>query len=66
LGASGHGKLGGIRAIYFYAARFETVLPMVAYAKNTQESLTDDQKKAVRKLTEGFERELEAERVSQA
>jgi hypothetical protein len=28
---------GGIRAIYFYVARYETVLLMVAYAKNTQE-----------------------------
>lgn len=25
----GMGKRGGIRVIYFYAARFETVLPMV-------------------------------------
>ena len=58
----GMGKRG-IRVIYFYAARFETVLPMVV--KNTQESLTNDQKKAVRKLTEGFEKELEAERGPQ-
>jgi hypothetical protein len=62
----GMGKRGGIRVIYFYAARYETVLLMVAYAKNTQENLTNDQKKAVRKLTEGFEKELEAERGPQA
>jgi hypothetical protein len=56
---AGMGKRGGIRVIYFYSVRANVVLLMTAYAKNMRENLTNDQKKAIRKIAEAFENGLE-------
>jgi len=55
----GMGKRGGIRVIYFYATASGVVLLMTAYAKNMQEDLTNDQKKAIRNSAETFEKSLD-------
>jgi hypothetical protein len=55
---AGMGKRGGIRVIYYHAVGYNIVVLITAYAKNTQENLTNDQKKAVRKLIETVEEGL--------
>src|SRR5579884_1758822 len=52
---SGMGKRGGIRVIYYYVNRAGVVGLITAYAKNVQENLTNDQKKAIRKIADWFE-----------
>lgn len=44
------GKRGGSRIIYYYHVSESEVLMITAYAKNKQEDLTEDQKKAMRNL----------------
>ena len=56
---AGMGKRGGIRVVYVHVARANIVLLITAYAKNVQENLTDDQKKAVRNLFSEFVKSLE-------
>ena len=51
----GTGKRGGIRVIYYYIARAEIVGLIAAYAKNVKGDLTNDDKKAIRKIVRWFE-----------
>ena len=51
-GKQGSGKRGGIRVIYLYAIIAEEVFLLTAYSKNQQENLTNDQKKAIRRLVD--------------
>ncbi len=44
------GKRGGSRVIYYYYVSESEILMITAYAKNQQEDLTEDQKKAMRNL----------------
>ena len=52
---SGGGKRGGIRVVYYYITRAGAVGLITAYAKSAQEGLTNDEKKAVRKIAQWFE-----------
>jgi len=51
--ASGHGKRGGIRIIYYWLVSHDTLLLLFAYPKSEQEDLTPDQLKQLRKIVEG-------------
>jgi mRNA-degrading endonuclease RelE of RelBE toxin-antitoxin system len=51
-GASGRGKRGGARVIYYYAIVKECVLLLLIYTKNEKDDLTRDQLTALRKLVE--------------
>ena len=48
--AKGHGKSGGIRVIYYYAASDEQIFMLVAYGKGVKDDLTDKEVTALRKL----------------
>lgn len=43
----GKGKRGGGRAVYYVMVSQETVLMLTAYAKNEQEDLSSEQRKAI-------------------
>jgi hypothetical protein len=43
----GKGKRGGVRVIYYWATGDDTILMLLAYAKNEQNNLTDEQTKAL-------------------
>jgi hypothetical protein len=45
-GFGGRGKRGGGRAVYILVMADDTVIMLFAYAKNEQEDLTSDQRKA--------------------
>ena len=51
--ASGHGKRGGIRIIYYWFVSPEVVLMLFAYPKNETDDLTPDQVKQLKKIVEG-------------
>jgi hypothetical protein len=51
--ASGHGKRGGIRVIYYWFVSPEVVLMLFAYPKNERDDLTPDQLKQLKKIVEG-------------
>ncbi len=51
-GATGRGKRGGVRVIYYWAIRLDRILMLFMYAKNEQDDLTPDQLKLLRKLIE--------------
>jgi len=44
---SGRGKRGGVRVIYYWAARDAVVLMLLMYGKNEQDDLTPAQKKVL-------------------
>ena len=48
---SGRGKRGGIRVIY-WVAREDLLLMLLAYPKNVQDDLTQDQLRALRQIVE--------------
>lgn len=48
----GRGKRGGARVIYYYVAQASQIRMLLAYAKNEQEDLTADQRKALRRIVE--------------
>ncbi len=48
--ASGRGKRGGLRVIYYWHPADETFYLLLAYPKNTQEDLTPIQLKVLRRL----------------
>ena len=48
--ASGRGKRGGARVIYYWVVAKDQIYMLLAYAKNAQEDLTDEQLKALRTL----------------
>lgn len=50
------GKSGGIRAIFYYYVRGETVYLIDAYPKNEKENLTDAEKNDLKKLSKAIER----------
>ncbi len=53
----GRGKSGSARVTYLYVHRQETVYLLLAFPKNVQGNLTDEQKKAVRRLASAIEAE---------
>ncbi|MBI5212704.1 MAG: type II toxin-antitoxin system RelE/ParE family toxin [Nitrospirae bacterium] len=50
--AGGHGKRGGIRAIYYWFVSQEIVLMLFAYPKGEQDDLTTDQLRQLKKIIE--------------
>lgn len=48
--ASGRGKRGGARVIYYYVVSEQTILLLFAYAKNVQGDLTSSQTKQLSNL----------------
>lgn len=50
--AKGHGKRGGVRAIYYWVISQDKILMLLLYAKNEMEDLTPDQLKTLRKIIE--------------
>ena len=50
--ASGHGKRGGARIIYFWATAQDRILMLFIYAKNESDDLTPGQMKTLRQLVE--------------
>jgi mRNA-degrading endonuclease RelE of RelBE toxin-antitoxin system len=51
-GASGRGKRGGVRVIYFWHPASTTLLMLFAFSKNEREDLTPVQRQALRKIVE--------------
>lgn len=54
LAVPGRGKRGGARAIYYYIASASRIILLLAYPKNVQDSLTADQKNALRSIIENW------------
>lgn len=50
--ASGRGKRGGARVIYYWATEQDHLLMLFIYAKNESEDLTRDQIKTLRQIVE--------------
>lgn len=50
IAASGRGKRGGARVIYYWIVARDQIYMLLAYAKNVQDDLTEDQLKALRTL----------------
>ena len=50
--ASGRGKRGGARVIYYWATEQEHLLMLFIYAKNESDDLTHDQIKTLRHIVE--------------
>jgi len=51
-GASGRGKRGGARVVYFWHPKSQCVLMLFAYSKNERSDLTPGQRRALRKVVE--------------
>lgn len=52
--ASGRGKRGGARVIYYYLDETIPLYALLVYAKNDQKDLTGDEKSVVSKLAEAI------------
>jgi hypothetical protein len=50
--ASGHGKRGGVRIIYYWATAQDRILMLFIYAKNESDNLTPNQIKTLRQVVE--------------
>ncbi|PJD94263.1 MAG: hypothetical protein CK424_00105 [Legionella sp.] len=50
--ASGKGKRGGVRVIYYYLTADSQIRLLLIYKKGIQDNLTEKQKKILRKLNE--------------
>lgn len=50
IAASGRGKRGGARVIYYWIVARDQIYMLLAYAKNVQDDLTEDQLKVLRTL----------------
>lgn len=48
----GRGKSGGARVIYYYVQSAAQIRLLLAYEKSEQDDLTDEQRKALRKIVE--------------
>ena len=48
----GHGKRGGVRAIYYWAASRQEIWMLMAYAKARKEDLTSQQLNLLRRIVE--------------
>lgn len=55
--AKGHGKCGGMRAIYYYKSAKGRIYLMYAYTKNKQADLTAEQAKLLNEAAKEFENE---------
>jgi mRNA-degrading endonuclease RelE of RelBE toxin-antitoxin system len=51
--ASGHGKRGGVRIIYYWFVLQETLLLLFVYSKREQDDLTPEQLRQLKKVVEG-------------
>jgi mRNA-degrading endonuclease RelE of RelBE toxin-antitoxin system len=51
--ASGRGKRGGARVIYYWFVSEDVILMLFVFPKNEQEDLTPDQSKQLKKIVEG-------------
>lgn len=49
-GGRGHGKRGGLRLIYYWDRKTETVYMLYLYPKNKQEDLTAEQRRLLSRL----------------
>ena len=50
LGIAGRGKRGGARVIYYWVTAKSQIYMLLAYAKNVQEDLTEEQLRVMRAL----------------
>jgi hypothetical protein len=50
--ASGHGKRGGARIIYYWATEQQRILMLFIYAKNESDNLSADQLKTLKQIVE--------------
>jgi hypothetical protein len=50
MAVSGRGKRGGARVIYYWVVAKDQIYMLLAYAKNVQDDLTQDQLKTLREL----------------
>ncbi len=48
--ASGKGKRGGVRVIYFYHVVGDRIYLMTCYAKNEKDDISDDMKKKLKDI----------------
>jgi mRNA-degrading endonuclease RelE of RelBE toxin-antitoxin system len=51
-GISGRGKSGGVRIIYYWILKKDTILMLLVYPKNEQDNLTPSQLKILKSLVE--------------
>lgn len=51
-GFSGRGKSGGVRIIYYWMIKKNTILMLLVYPKNEQDDLTSSQLKILKSLVE--------------
>ena len=54
----GGGKRGGARVLYLYVERAARMFFVIAYPKNVRESLSDSQKKEIRRLVAALKEEM--------
>lgn len=54
LAVKGRGKRGGARVVYYYFASASRIILLFAYPKNAQETLTAEQKSALRSIIENW------------
>lgn len=50
VGLEGRGKRGGARVIYYLVSKADCIYLLLAYPKNVQDNLSEDQLKALRKI----------------
>jgi mRNA-degrading endonuclease RelE of RelBE toxin-antitoxin system len=50
--ASGRGKRGGVRIIYYWVVDRDRIVMLLAYPKSEQDDLTSEQKRILRRLVE--------------
>jgi mRNA-degrading endonuclease RelE of RelBE toxin-antitoxin system len=51
-GVSGRGKSSGVRIIYYWIMKRNTILMLLVYPKNEQDNLTPSQLKVLKSLVE--------------
>ena len=56
--ASGRGKRGGARILYYYVDRQLTVYLLLAYTKNKKSDITKEEKAMLRRLVDAIERSV--------
>jgi hypothetical protein len=54
MAASGHGKRGGARVIYYYFAADSQIAMLLVYPKNVKDTLEDDEKKMLKNAIENW------------
>lgn len=54
-GRGGSGKSGGVRAIFYFFVKGDTVFFLLLYAKNEMENLTDAEQKELKALAKSIE-----------